>query len=265
MPLVTITSDWNLHDYYTGSLKGTIHARCEGVEIVEISNQIRSFDVIQCTFVLRHAFVHFPKGTIHLLAVQSEPKPLIPMVIVHAQEHYFVGLNDGRFSLLLDDPPATAYALPLLAQPHSFAALKLFTDAVAMIVKGQIESEAKPCPLVTESAGRPVYSSFEIIGRVLYVDSYGNAITNINRTLFLKVSQGRPFEIFVNGPYAKLGRMAGRYDDVAAGEMLALFNSIGYLEIAVNKANLAQLENIDTHSEIRIKFYERKRPGTKDL
>jgi len=259
MPIVTLTSDWNLHDYYTGSLKGAIHARCPNTEVIEISNQIRSFDVAQCAFVLRYAFAHFPQGTIHLMAVQSEPEPLVPMVIVSHRAHFFVGLNDGRFSLLFDDPPAEAAALPVPVGPHSFAALPLFTQAVAAIVEKSIERETKPCNLSAESLSHPVYNSLEIVGRVIYIDSYGNAMTNIGRALFLRVSQGRPFEIFVRGPYTKLSGIVGAYNEVAPGKMLALFNSTGYLEIALNKANLAQLESIDTHSEVRIKFYERKR------
>jgi len=257
--MITLTSDWSRHDFYTASLKGAIRTRCPDSEVVEISNQIRSFDVAQCAFVLRYSFAHFPAGTIHLMAVQSEPEPLVPMVIVLHRMHYFVGLNDGRFSLLFEEPPEEAFALPVPAEPHSFAALPLFTRAVAAIVEGRIEPETKMCTLQTEAPGRPVYTSWEIVGRVIYIDSYGNAITNISRALFIKVSRGRAFEIFVCGPYNKLSNIVGAYDEVAAGQMLALFNSIGYLEIAINKANLALLESLDTHSEIRIKFYERKR------
>ena len=269
MPIVTITSDWNLHDFYTGSLKGAIRSRCPNVEMIEITNQIRSFDVAQCAFVLRHTFTHFPKDSIHLMAVQSEPESLIPMVIVYHRAHYFVGLNDGRFSLLFDDPPAEATALPVVAEQRSFAALSLFPHAVAAIVAGDMKTGTKPCTLITESSGHPVYSAWEIVGRVVYIDSYGNAVTNINRSLFLKVFQmgaqdtpqkhSRSFEIFLRGPSTKLNGIAGSYDDVAAGKMLALFNSIDYLELAINKANLAQIESIDTHTEVRIKFYERKR------
>jgi len=259
MPIVTLTSDWNRHDYYTGSLKGEILTRCPNVEVIDISHQIRSFDVAQCAFVLRHAYKHFVPGTIHLMAVQSEPESLAPMVIVYHRMHYFVGLNDGRFSLLFDDPPEEAMALSQPSEPHSFAALKLFSFAVEAIVEGKMETETKPCLLFSETLSRPVYSSLEIVGRVIYIDSYGNAITNISRTLFIKVSKGRTFEIFVRGPFAKLTNIVGAYDDVASGQMLALFNSMGYLEIAINKANLALLESLDTHSEIRIKFYERKR------
>ena len=261
MPLVTITSDWSLHDFYAGSLKGAIRARCPEVEVIDISHHIRSFDVAQCAFVLRHSYAHFPTGTIHLMAVQSEPEPLVPMVIVTHRAHYFVGLNDGRFSLLFEDPPAEAFALPIPVEPHSFAALILFTCAVAAIVEGTIETETKPCLLETEAPGRPVYNASEIVGRVIYIDSYGNAMTNISRTLFIRVSQGRPFEIFVRGPYTRLSGIVGAYDEVAAGKMLALFNSTGCLEIALNKANLAQTESVDTHTEVRIKFYERKAKG----
>jgi len=259
MPLVTITSDWNLHDYYAGSLKGAIRARCPAVDVIDISHEIRSFDVAQGTFVLRHAYIHFPLGTIHLMAVQSEPEPLVPMVIVAHRGHFFVGLNDGRFSLLFDEPPTEALALPVPAEPHSFAALPLFTCAVAAIIEGRLDAETKPCTLHTEVPGRPVFGASEIVGRVIYIDSYGNALTNISRTLFIRVSQRRAFEIFVRGPYAKLNSIVGAYDEVPVGKMLAIFNSTGYLEIAINKANLAQLESLDTHSEIRIKFYERKR------
>ena len=258
MPIVTLTSDWNSSDYYVGSLKGAIHARCSGVDIIDISHQIRNFDVVQGVFVLRYAFGHFPKGTIHLMAVQSEPEPLVPMAIVEAQGHHFVGLNDGRFSLLFEEPPVQAFALPIPAEPHSFAALSLFTRAVAAIIEERVESEAKPCTLCTESQGRPVYTAEEIVGRVIYIDSYGNAITNISRTLFTRVSRGRMFEIFVSVPSAKLSRIVGAYDEAATGQMLALFNNIGFLEIAINKANLALLEGLEIHSEIRIKFYERK-------
>ncbi|MDR2584885.1 MAG: SAM-dependent chlorinase/fluorinase [Prevotellaceae bacterium] len=258
MPIVTITSDWSQHDYYAGSLKGAILARCQGVEIVDLSHQIRSFDVVQSIFIVRHSFGHFPSGTIHLLAVQSEPTPLTPMVIVQAQEQYFVGINDGRFSLLFDETPETVLALPNPTETQTFAAMKLFPQAVAMIVENRIEAESIPSLLVTETASKAAYDSSEIIGRVVYVDSYGNAITNIPQTLFNRVSQGRPFEVFVRGPSAKLNQIAAFYDQVATGEMVAIFNTIGFLEIALNKANLSLIENIDTHSEIRIRFYEQK-------
>jgi len=259
MPIVTLTSDWSLHDFYAGSLKGAIRVRCPDAEVIDISHCIRSFDVVQCAFVLRHTFAHFPQGTIHLMAVQSEPDSLAPMVVAAHRAHYFVGLNDGRFSLLFDDPPAEAFALPIPAEPHSFAALSLFPRAVAAIIEGRLEAEAKPCVLQVESPGRPVYSASEIVGRVIYIDSYGNAITNIGRALFTKVSQGRTFEIFVRGTFATLNNIVGSYDQAATGNMLALFNSAGCLEIALNKANLAQLESLDIHSEIRVKFYDRKR------
>ena len=259
MSFVSLTSDWCRDDYYTGSLKGALLSRCGALDIVEVSNQIRRFDVAQCMFVLRNCFRHFPAGTIHLIAVQSEPEPLLPMVVVSAESHYFVGLNDGRFSLLLDNPPETAYALPVPLEPCSFAALPLFVEAVAAICQGRLEEVSKPCVLRSELVGRAAYDSSEIVGRVVYIDSYGNAHTNISRTLFLKVSRGRAFEIFVKGPLLKLDHICGNYHTQRPGTPLALFNTTGQLEIALQGASLADIESIDTHTEIRIKFYDKTR------
>jgi Uncharacterized conserved protein len=259
MRFVSLTSDWCRDDYYTGSLKGALLSRCQNLSIVEISSQIRRFDVGQCMFVLRHSFRHFPSGSIHLIAVQSEPEPLLPMVVVSAEGHYFVGLNDGRFSLLLDSPPETAYALPVPGEPCSFAALPLFVEAVAAICQDRLEELGRPCPLRSELLGRAAYDSSEIVGRVMYIDSYGNAHSNISRTLFLKVSRGRAFEIFVKGPSLKLDRISGNYYGQRPGTPLALFNTTGQLEIALQGASLADIESIDTHTEIRIKFYDKTR------
>jgi len=259
MRFVSLTSDWCRDDYYTGSLKGALLSRCQDLSIVEISNQIRRFDVAQCMFVLRHSFRHFSPGSIHLIAVQSEPESLLPMVVVPAEGHYFVGLNDGRFSLLLDNPPEIAYALPVPGEPCSFAALPLFVEAVAAICQDRLEELGRPCPLRNELLGRAAYDSSEIVGRVVYIDSYGNAHTNINRTLFLKILRGRNFEIFVKGPLLKLDRISGNYQAQRAGTPLALFNTTGYLEIALQGASLAEIESVDTHTEIRIKFYDKTR------
>ena len=259
MTFVSLTSDWCRDDYYTGSLKAALYSRCEELHIVEVSNQVRRFDVAQCLFVLRNCFRHFPAGSIHLIAVQSEPEPLLPMVVVLAEGHYFVGLNDGRFSLLLDNPPETAYALPVPVEPCSFAALPLFVEAVSAICQGRLEEMGKSCPLRSELLGRAAYDSSEIVGRVVYIDSYGNAHSNISRTLFLKVSRGRAFEIFIKGPQLKLDRISGNYHTQRPGMPLALFNTTGYLELALQGASLAELESIDTHTEIRIKFYDKTR------
>lgn len=83
-----------------------------------------------------------------------------------------------------------------------------------------------------------------------------NAISNISKDLFERVSQGRKFEIFVQSQHNRVDRIAKTYNEVDAGELVALFNSAGLLEIAINNGHATELLNLTNNSSIRIKFYE---------
>ena len=93
-----------------------------------------------------------------------------------------------------------------------------------------------------------------IAGSVIYIDSYQNAITNISRELFEKIGKGRPFEILVQSYHYKINRINKTYNETSDGELLAIFNSVGLLEIAINRGKVAELLNIGLHSNIRVKF-----------
>lgn len=123
-----------------------------------------------------------------------------------------------------------------------------------MVMRGEIAAAGQACELKKTFAGLPGYDRQGINGQVVYIDSYGNAITNIGRELFDKAGGGRPFEIILHTPSTKITTLANYYGDAAPGELLGLFNSAGYLEFAVNKGNLAQLESIATGASVRIKF-----------
>ena len=98
MTIVTLTSDWNKNDYYLGALRGRLASVSSKINLLEITNSIPSFDVLQETFILKSTYTHFPHNSIHLMGVMSEPLPHSQMVIVYTNNHYFIGINDGRFS-----------------------------------------------------------------------------------------------------------------------------------------------------------------------
>jgi S-adenosylmethionine hydrolase len=104
----------------------------------------------------------------------------------------------------------------------------------------------------------PTIDESVINGSVIYIDSYKNAFTNINRELFDQIGKGRPFDIFVQSNHNRINRLNKRYGESSLGEMLALFNSIGLLEIAINGGNAADLLNLSINSSVRIKFKEAK-------
>lgn len=259
MNIVTITSDWYKGDYYLGALKGALYSLSSGLRVVDITNSIPSFDVLQEIFILRSTFPHFPESTIHLMGVMSEPTPDSPMVIVFFKGHYFIGVNDGRFSLLFDSVPSICFEILEWEQLvlSAYSAVSFFTRGVDIIINNKFETCTKASAIKKENKALPVQNANSIIGRVIYCDSFGNAVTNIEKKMFDSIHKGRNFIIYIQGPYLKLdkisiGYSAGSYP----GEIIALFNSLGYLELAINQGNITILENISTSTEVRVKFLE---------
>lgn len=275
MPIITITSDWNRNDYYLPSLKGrlfSLYNACkEGntphdqipFNVVDISNNIRHHDIFEACFVLKNSYFNFPDSSIHIIAVASEPPQGVDMVVVRRNGHYFIAPDDGRFGLLFDVGEAEAFRVQEEEKlsGYGFSALSLFEKGVRHILEGRLD-ELERVTLRGAVSECAVVTSDRIVGRVVYIDSYGNAITNITRESFFKVVTSAMVKgmkniqcvIFVQGPYLKLETISERYCDVEPGEEVAFFNSLELLEIAVNSGNFAAVEGIDTTAEVVIKF-----------
>lgn len=259
MNIVTITSDWYKGDYYLGALKGGLYSLSSDLRVVQITNSVPSFDVLQESFILKSTFYNFPESTIHLMAVMSEPTPESPFVIVFFKGHYFIGVNDGRFSLLFDSVPAICFEILEWEKlrDSAFSALDFFIRGVDIIINNKFESCTKASAIKKESKTLPVQNLDSIIGRVVYCDSFGNAVTNIEKKMFDSIHNGRDFIIYVQGPYLKIDKISSCYSGSYPGEIIALFNSLGFLEIAVNQGDITTMENLSTSSEVRIKFFAR--------
>ncbi len=260
MTTVTITSDWKNGDYYSGALKGALISLSSGVRVVDITNSVPSFDVLQEIFILKSTFCRFPQNSIHLMTVMSEPTMENPMVIVFFEGHYFIGVNDGRFSLLFQNMPSICFEINKLKEiPFStFMSLELFCEGVGIILENRFETSTTASELKREYGAGVVNTNDSITGRVVYCDSFGNAITNISKELFDRLHGGRNFTIYVQGPYTKIIKISRGYHDSNPGELIALFNSLGYLELAVNQGSIVSLESLDTSSEVRIRFEKQK-------
>jgi S-adenosylmethionine hydrolase len=256
MTIVTITSDWCKGDYYLAVLKGKLLSVSDQIEIVEITNSIPAYDVLQEVFILKNSYNAFPQGSVHLMGVMSEPLHSSPMVIVFADGHYFIGINDGRFSLMFRDVPAIAFAIEKEDSNSVFSAPSLFAKGVGIVMENSFQAGTTAVEIKREIMTELVAREDMIIGKVLYIDSFGNAITNIDRKTFDRMHKGRDFTIFVQGPRSRIETISQSYSQHNPGEVLALFNSLDLLELAVNQGNISILEGLGVSSEIRIKFYK---------
>jgi len=255
--ILTLITDWNQHDYYNGVLKGQLASVCPNLNIIEITNQIPPFNLNNAAFILRHSFNHFPKGSLHLVLVNSENSKTQRMLAFSHNEHHFIMADNGMIGLLFKEVPETVYAFPF-ESPTSFSSLGSSVKAIdAIINNGGIASAGQ---IVTDFDQRiPLRATIEnsaITGSVIYIDSYFNAITNVSQELFERVRQGRKFEIFVQSQHNRVNKISKTYNEIDVGDLLVLFNSEGLLEVAINNGFAAQLLNLSVGSSIRIKFLE---------
>ena len=115
MTAVTLTTDFGLKGYYLAALKGAVLSENPGVQLVDVSHQVKPYDIVQGAYILKNAYHHFPEGTIHLISIHNLSAPLSMIAFQH-DGHYFIGPNNGIFSLLFDPLPNNIYRLPILKE-----------------------------------------------------------------------------------------------------------------------------------------------------
>ena len=260
MHMITLTSDWNENDYYVASLKGKLLSACPEARIIDISHRIKTFNSAQAAFVVRNSYPHFPDHTIHIIAVKSEPEINGQILGARKDRQYFLCADNGILGLLGGTVPELVVRLrgkdP--ENPGSFISISLFAEVACALLNGKALSELGET-IEDYNRQTPLRATIEentITGSVIYIDSYQNAITNVARDLFDRIGRGRPFTIYVQSKHYKIHRINQRYNETAPGELLAIFNSAGLLEIAIRNGNASGLLKLTTDSTLRVEFKE---------
>lgn len=251
MPVITLTTEWRPDDIYNGIIRGKLCRLCPSVSIVDNACNIPAFNISHASFVVRNTFSNYPDGTIHILCVHSEPGKESDCLVVKAKGHYFIGTDNGIFNLILNGQPDE---IVRIAHKGINDELEVFARAAAGIISGKEISElGRTESSISEHV--PLRATIEkdvIIGSIIFIDSYGNAISNITREVFARVFEGRSFRILIQSNKNYTDRIVNRYGDVPVGDLLAKFNSLDLLEIAINGENIAELLSISVGSAVRI-------------
>jgi S-adenosylmethionine hydrolase len=256
MPIITLSSDWGLTDGSAAVMKGRILSAISQATIVDISHEIPPFDQVKAAYILASSWHHFPPGTIHLICFGMPVNDRFQLIALENSGHYFIGFNDGLFALIFDKDPAPVYALEHTQEFNQI--MQAMVKATAALVQGKALDEIGQRLSSAEKKNlfKPVSGDHCIRGRVIMIDRYENAITNINREFFNEaVNNGRNFEIIlrVNGDH-RINRIVSFYHEVSEGEVLARFNSSGFLEIAINRGYASSFFGINEGDGIRIEL-----------
>jgi len=277
MSIITLTTDFGLKDHAVASVKGAILNILPQAQIIDISHLIAPFNIIEAAYITRNAYKSFPKGSIHIIGVDAEYTPENKHIALELDDHYFIGADNGIMSLVAGHiKPKQIVEIDIHQSVQtSFTLLDVFVYVATHLAKGgkldvigrkidQIKQLKYIQPITNDQKN-------QITGHVIYIDNFGNLVTNVTRQLFDSLQNDRKFTITARN--IKFNRLYNSYSDAidftkkpeerqSKGKKIALFNSADFIELSLYKSNpqisggassLFGLELMDT---INIKFHE---------
>ena len=266
MPIITLTTDFGEKDHFAGAVKGAIYSELSDVRIVDVSHSVSPFNIMEAAYIIQNAYESFPKGTIHIIGIDSELNPENKHIAVNLDDHYFICANNGIMSMICQDiAPEKIVEINIHDRIEtSFPVLDVFVKVACHIARGgtlevigKVINTIKPIkylvPFVNDDKN-------QIIGTVIYIDNYGNVITNIKRKFFEATQKTRSYEIAARN--YKFKKVYDRYSEIInfdvaedkrndEGKSLVVFNASDYLEIAVYKSNCDTVGSASTLMGLR--------------
>jgi S-adenosylmethionine hydrolase len=251
MPIITLTSDYGNLDHRVPAIKGSILQLNPEARIIDISHEIAPYNLIQCSYIVKNAYSHFPKESIHIISVDSFFHKDRKNLLVKADGHYFISADNGLLSLIFHDiKPEAIYEITInnrFDDEVKFASVDIFAPVAAHLTKGGLPEliGRKIKNYKQISFSKPYFQEAEkmLIGEVMYIDNFGNCVTNITKSLFDKtVVNFSNFEINIRNILLK--NIHKKYTDIVTdwqketdyhGKASALFNEQDLLEITIYK------------------------------
>ncbi|MBK8624589.1 MAG: SAM-dependent chlorinase/fluorinase [Saprospiraceae bacterium] len=257
MQIVSLTTDYGSKDYYVAELKASILTNKSDFAIIDISHEIDRYDIVQASFYLLNAVVSFPKGSIHIVGVNCNYRPKSEYICFERDDHFFIGPNNGVFSLMFDDLDESKIFVISPPGDEPARVNSIFSHAAAYIGHGlPLEEIGIIVPSFNKKLViQPVVTSNQIRATVIHIDHFENVVVNLTKDIFDKVRNKRHFELFYK-PHDPITFLCKDYGDVSIGDPLAFFNSAGYLEIAMNMDKASSMLNLIKGEMIQINFFE---------
>ncbi|SFJ70031.1 SAM hydrolase/SAM-dependent halogenase family protein [Myroides guanonis] len=241
--IITLTTDLGYQDYFVGAIKGKIRSKGIENEVIDISHGVSFYNIEEAGFVVSAAYKHFPKGTIHIVAVSCEITESTKPILVLFDGHYFVSADNGTLSFLFKEPDRAQVVY--LHHENFEESIDVFINAVKQLNQGkELEEVGVLTDKITQFSGVNLTISSDrrvIRGNVIYEDHFGNAITNISKSIFEDIRNGRNFEIKVKNRFIKkINKYFSDFNTSESvsindkvGDLLAIFNDLDYLQISI--------------------------------
>jgi S-adenosylmethionine hydrolase len=255
MALVTFASDFGHADHYVAAVKAALVSKDSSLQIIDISHDIKPFDIANMAFVVGAVFKDFPKGTVHLLGSNVGQADRGSYSAAKIEDHFFVAPNNGILSILGTKTPDIVVPLSTLVESTFPQRLEIIDAVIHLANKKDINQlGTATTDYVQLMLRQPRATRREIAGHVIHVDHYGNLVTNIKKQDFDILSKNKNYRIVFGRETAI--KVNTNYHDVDPGEVVFIFNSLNVLEIAINQGNASMLLGLSYDSPIVIQFEE---------
>jgi S-adenosylmethionine hydrolase len=258
MSIITLTTDYGTKDYFVGALKGKIVTQLPDAKIVDISHDIDPFNIFEASYIIGASYLSFPKKTIHIIGIDAELSKENRHILVEWNEHFFIAADNGILSLITQKKnPQSIISINIHDKmPKGATDLDVFLAVASHLARGgQIEAVGEKMEQLKQVTDiHPVISRDKntILGYVVYIDHFGNVVTNISKQLFEEVARNRSFEIPLlqrmnQKKTSAIKTIYTKYSDIGnhkkyemkefEGDKVAIFNDAGFLEIGIFRSN----------------------------
>lgn len=269
MSIITLITDFGYKDQFVAQMKGEIYSNNPESQVVDISHNVSPFNIMEAAYILENSYKSFPENTIHIIDVDSEKNKEKKHIIVKLDNHYFITSDNGIMSILSQNINyQEIYEISILNELKPMqSSLKTFSKvACHLSMGGKPEIVGKKINNLKNVKNLNPFVNSEntqIISSVIYIDHFGNVITNIKKSFFEEIGKGRKFEISARN--YKFKKTYSSYSDIInfnlsedqrsdEGKALIIFNSNNYLQISIYRSNP---ENVGTAATLLgLKIYD---------
>jgi S-adenosylmethionine hydrolase len=258
-PIITLLTDFGTKDHYVGIMKGVMLRINKSVRFIDISHAIPSQDVRSAAYILGASYRYFPPGTIHCAVVDPGVGSRRYGLVVKTNHYLFVGPDNGIFTMVYDLEEGveiyriTASVDTVPSTSSTFHGRDIFAPIAAQLSQGVPCSELGE--LISEAVRintlKPDLKGSILEGTIVYIDRFGNLITNVTRTDFNQFAGQEGFEIVADDVI--LNAVSRTYSDAPSGTIIALFGSTDHLELSMVMGNVARMLHFRVGDKISVR------------
>jgi len=261
MKIITFLTDFGMKDGYVAQMKGLLSSMVDS-KFVDITHDITPHDIREGAFILQNSVAYFPVGTVHIAVVDPGVGTTRRGIIVATRSQVLIGPDNGLLmpaahflgDFIVYEISNDRYKLDSIS--NTFHGRDIFSPVAAHIINGVPFEEigSRIFNFVDLNFDKGKISDRSASGKIIYIDRFGNIVTNIEGNLLRKILEyDTKIAVFIGDKKQDI-TFVKSYNFVKKGHILATLNSNNLMEIAVNQGNATRKLGVELDDEIKVLF-----------